>query len=296
MSGPTIHSERHDAPLHLGKASATAPRFVSYATELRPKLKAKGLLPTVPQMFGHGHDFPQGKWLMLGNGPALAGEKPVPSTWEAFLQAGGAGDCAIAEPCHDEMEAARNAGRPIPPFSIETAIKQYGELSGYDPVTGANDNGLNIQDVIEHRQKVGLYDDNGVRYKIGQAANLTPGNVSELWECAWLFENVDLGVVLSEAQETQFNERAQPTWEYVSGSPEIGGHAVPVVGKLGLLSWAEDVYWGVPFIQHQMDEGVCYVDNERYNQRTGETAEGFDEQDLEKFIVLEAQAKMAVVA
>lgn len=293
MSVPTIHSERHGADLHLGKREATAPRFVSYSTELRPKLKAKGLLPTVPQMFGHGHDFAQGKWLMLGNGPALPGEAPGPAAWKAFLEAGGAGDCAIAEPLHDEMEVAFDAGRPIPPFSIETAIKQYSELSGYDPVTGENDNGLNIQDVIEHRQKKGLYDDNGVRYKIGQAVNLKPGDLTELWECAWLFENADLGVVLTEAQETQFNERKQPTWEYVPGSPEIGGHAVPVFGKNGLLSWAEDVYYGAPFIQHQMDEGVSYLDIERYNTRTGETAEHYTEQDLEKFIVLEAQAKLA---
>lgn len=294
MSVPTIRSDRHDASLFLGKHTATAPRFVDYVTELRPTLKAKGLLPTPPQIFGHGHDFPQGVWRMLGNGPALAGEKTPPSSWTGFLEAGGAGDCAIADPLHDEMEAANNAGRPVPSFSIETAIKQYGELSGYDPVTGENDNGLNMQDVIEHRQKVGLYDDTGKRYKIGTAVSTTPGDVNALWECAWLFENVDIGIVVTEAQEQQFGERAQPTWDWVPGSPEIGGHAVPVMGKWGFISWAEDVYYTPRFIEHQMDEGHCYVDNERYNARTGADAEGYKQQELDKFIVLEAQAKLGL--
>ena len=114
-----------------------------------------------------------------------------------------------------------------------------------------------------------------------------------VWELTWLCENVDLGIVVTEANEEQFNERPQPTWDFVEGSPELGRHAVPVMGKIGLDSWAEDVYWTPPFLQKQADEAHAYIDNERYNARTGETADGFTEQDEEKYLVLEAEAKLA---
>jgi hypothetical protein len=68
------------------------------------------------------------------------------------------------------------------------------------------------------------------------------------------------------------------------------------MGKLGLISWAEDVYWTPDFLSHQADEAHGYLDNERYNARTGETADGFTEQDEEKYLVLEAEAKLAVAA
>lgn len=281
---PTIHSDRHDADLHLGKQTATPLRSetTDYA-ELRPALVKADVLPTPPQMWGHGHDFPQGAWDMLGNGPD-------DSVFPGF---GGCGDCAWADPAHDEMEAAKNAGRPVPAFSGATVVKQYSEYSGYDPQTGENDTGSNMQDVIAWRQSKGLYDDHGTHYKIGKAVSIQPGNLQHLWEAAWLFENVNIGIEVTEAQQTQFNERAQPTWDYVAGSPVVGGHAVPVMGKLGLISWGEDVYYTAAFIAHQMDEGYAYIDPLRYNLVTGEDYEHFKDADLEKFIVLAAQQKLA---
>ena len=103
----SFHSDRHGGELHFGKTAATTPRFTVYEDDLRPKLKAKGLLPPTPAMFGHGHDFPPGAWRMLGNGPD---DTVAPGF-------GGCGDCAWADPAHDEMEAGKDAGRSVPPVS-----------------------------------------------------------------------------------------------------------------------------------------------------------------------------------
>jgi hypothetical protein len=292
----TIHSERHDADLYLGKHTATELRSgtATYA-EVRPALVKAGVLPTIPQQWGHGHDFPQGAWDMLGNGPD-------DSVFPGF---GGCGDCAWADPAHDEMEAAKNAGRPVPLFTGLVVVEQYAEYEGWVPgvpagrlnslkaFLEANDNGSNMQDVIAGRQSKGLRDAHGDVYKIGKAVAIEPGNLQHLWEAAWLFENVDIGIEVTEAQQEQFNERAQPTWDYVAGSPVVGGHAVPVMGKLGLISWGEDVYYTAAFIAHQMDEGYAYIDNERYNAVTHETAEHWKDQDLEKYLTLVAQMKAA---
>lgn len=242
------------------------------------------LLPSPPSMWGHGHDFPQGDWLMLGNGPD-------DTVFPGFQ---GCGDCAWAGPAHEEMEAAKNAGHPVPEFSGKTVVEQYSEYCGYDPQTGENDEGSDVQQVLAWRQEKGLRDDHGSVYKIGRSVSIEPGNLQHLWEAAWLFENVGIGLTVTAAQMDQFDAGPQPTWDYVAGSPEEGGHYVPVMGKLGLISWGEDVYYTPRFIEKQNDESFCYIDPLRYSTVTGQTYEHFQDADLEKFIVLAAQQKVGV--
>lgn len=284
-----IHSKRLGVDLHLGANNIAAephPDFVAFS-DLRAKLRAEGTLPKTPQMFGHGHNRPQGAWGMLGNGPDDT----------VFPGFGGAGDCVIAGACHEEEESAENAKRPVPQFSGATAIKQYSEATerqngeAYDPQTGSGDTGLDPQEELKHRQEVGLYDDAGKHYRIGQVVTLTPGDIQQLWEATWLFENSSVCISVTEAQMQQFDEGPQPTWEHVPGSPDIGGHYVPAMGKLGVISWAEDVYYTPNFLRHQQTAGYCYADPLRYNAVTGETAEHWKDQDIEKFIVLIARAK-----
>jgi hypothetical protein len=287
---PSFHSIRHGGELHLGKrpASPLKPGAILYSELRRPFVKA-GLLPKTPAVFGHGNDFSLGQWLMLGNGPD-------DTVFPGFQ---GCGDCAWAGPAHAEMEAARNAGRPIPLFSGKTVVEQYSEYSGYDPVTGGNDNGSDPQAVLQWRQQKGLRDDAGNVYKIGQSVALQPGNLAELWEAAYLFENVGIGVVVTEAQQTQFNERLP--WDHVPGSPELGGHWVEVMGRPdahhgALITWAERVLFTLAFYEQQNDEAFVYLDPERYSQVTGKTAERYSEQDLEEFLALVVQAKGLVAA
>jgi hypothetical protein len=266
--------------LHLGKRDATplragTPRY----SELRSALikDSKISLPRFPENFGHANAFPGESWLMLGNGPD-------DSVYPGF---GGCGDCAWAGPAHEIMESAKTSGRTVPAFSGKTVVAQYSAYSGYNPQTGENDTGSNLQDVLQWRQTNGIYDDNGTVHKIGRHVALTPGNVQELWEAAWLFERVGLGLQIQEAQQEQFAEGR--SWDYVPGSPIDGGHYVPQMGRWGVVSWARRVGVTTRFLVNLNDEAYAWLDNELYNQRTGETAEGFDDQDLEKFLVLTAR-------
>lgn len=263
--------------LHLGKLPARPIKGAVKFSEIRKTVA--GHLPPIPAQFGHGGDFPGKGWLMLGNGPDNT----------VFPGFQGCGDCAWADPAHAEMEAARNAGRPVPAFSGKTIVEQYSEYSGYNPRTGENDNGSQISDVIQWRQTKGLRDDHGNVYKIGQAVELDPGNIQELWEAAYLFECVTIGVVLCTAQMDQFD--AHGPWDYVHGSPQEGGHDVPVVGSSGLVTWAERHGYTRAFYEHQNDEAVAYVDPLRYSAVTGETAEHFADADLEKYLTMIVQSK-----
>lgn len=270
--------------LHYGKQDATPlrPGAVRYS-ELRPALvkDSQVTLPPFPRNFGHANAFPGDSWEMLGNGPD-------DSVLPGF---GGCGDCAWAGPAHEIMESAKTSGRPIPPFSGATVVAQYSAYSGYDPQTGANDTGSNLQDVLAWRQQKGIYDDTGAVHKIGQWVALAPGNLRELWEATWLFERAGIGVQVQQAMEDQF--AAGRSWDYVPGSPIIGGHYVPVMGRWGLVSWARRVGFTNRWYTNLNDEAYAYVDPELPSPVTGRTAEGFDPADLEKWIVLVARAKSA---
>jgi len=264
-------------PMHLGKQDATPVRAgTTLYSQLRRLLvrDSKVSLPTFPSNFGHANAFAGDGWQMLGNGPD-------DSVFPGF---GGCGDCAWAGPGHEIMESAKTSGRPVPPISGKTIVAQYSAYSGYDPETGANDTGSNLQDVLAHRQQDGIYDDTGAVHKIGQVVALTPGNLQEIWECAWLFERVGLGVMVQEAQQEQF-ARGE-AWDYVPGSPVVGGHYVPQMGRWAIVSWARRVGITQRYLVNLNDEAYSYIDPDLYSKVTGETAEGFKDQDLEKFIVL----------
>ena len=280
MTVPTIHSNFHDAPLFLGKQPATEVRteHASWAELRRPLVKA-GLLPKIPAVFGHGNDFPGQGWHMFGNGPD-------DTVFPGFQ---GCGDCAFAGPGHAIMEAEKNAGRPVAPLTGKTVVGWYSAYSGYDPTTGANDNGSNPQDVFAIRKSPGLPDDAGTYHKIGPTIAATPGDLTHLWEIAYLFEDAGIGVAIQQAQEDQFNEGVP--WNYVAGSPVVGGHWVEVMGRLHLITWAINKAFTNSFYTNLNDETYAWIDPERYNRVTGLTLEKLNDADLEKYLALVAAAK-----
>jgi hypothetical protein len=291
-----FHSERLGADLHGGKLPASPLRAGTICyTDIRPALAKAGLIPTIPELFGHGHDFPQGKWLMLGNGPLGGEEGTLPPNWKAAAE--GAGNCTIADCFHTLMEAEKNAGKPLSPVDARCAIEAYeartlaANGTAYNPETGEGDTGLEIQAVIEWLLQEGCKDASGEAHKIAYSIALEPGNVQHLWEMVFFTEKVKMGLVLCEAQMTQFDAGPQPTWDYVAGSPEIGGHDTPAVGKLGLLSWAEDVYYTPAFIEHQNDESYGILHPEQF-ETDGKDYEGYQEGDIEKLMTEIAAEKL----
>jgi hypothetical protein len=295
-----MYSERHGAELHLGKQAPTKiPNAVSFAEVKRTLAKADITLPKTPIRFGHGSDFvigpvAGGGWGMMGNGPC--DDDSVAQGTAAYQ---GAGDCAWAGPAHEHMMFARNSGHPVPRFTAQSVLEQYSAYSGYDLQTGANDNGSAIADVVGWRQTKGLLDADGNAHKIGQAVELTPGDLNQLWEATWLFESVGVGINVQDQDMHSFD--AGLAWDYNPSAQIVGGHYIPTTGRwswrteelCGFVTWAERVFWTDSYYQHRNDEAVCYISMDRYNAVTGESAEGFADADLERYITLVAQAKLA---
>lgn len=242
--------------------------------------------PVYKSPFGYGDDFRNGApkgWKMLGNGPSDDGSIPASDT--AALQ--GAGDCAWAGPAHETMLIDKNAGRPVPLFTGLNVLEQYSEYCGYNLVTGANDQGSDVVEVLRWRQTRGLLDASGNVHKIGAFVALEVGNLTELWEALYYFDCVGLGINFPGTAMTQFDNGQM--WSVVPGAQIDGGHYIPLVGRPGENVWT-CVTWGQrqtmtsQFVSTYMDEAYAYITPERYNAVTGKTPQGVDDYDLEMYL------------
>ena len=151
-----------EAKLKLGKKPATYDRRDLLLKNLEPQNHS----PSHPKHFGHEKLVAAKSWRMLGNGP----DDTVSPGF------GGAGDCVFAGGDHETMLWTLEGGAPAK-FTGANAIADYIAVTGYDPkapldADGENptDNGTNVRDALNYRQKTGLIDAAGKRHKIGATA------------------------------------------------------------------------------------------------------------------------------
>lgn len=234
-------------------------RFATYADYRK--------LPTPPLEFGHGGLISD--WLMLGNDKA--------------------GCCAFSGAAHQSMQWCAESGLPAL-FSDTSVLANYSAVTGYqevDPDTGQpwpdgqnpTDGGATIGDLARYWRQTGLIDDAGHPHQIVAYADLNPGDLREIWAAAWLF-TVGLGYELPESARVQF-AMGKP-WEVVAGSPIVGGHYVPLIGRHNGMG--DGVTWGKPqpiteaFIRAFNNQGVVGFSREMLIK--GRSIDGFDDQLL----------------
>jgi hypothetical protein len=134
------------------------------------------------------------------------------------------GDCTIASIGHGVQVLTANSGTEMT-LPDQAILEAYEAVSGYNPVTGANDNGAVELDVLNYWRQVGVGG-----HKLDAYAALHPQSQRELMEAIYLFGGAYLGLALPLAWQSAsvwdvphhlwFWERYQ--WQPGSW----GGHAV----------------------------------------------------------------------
>lgn len=162
---------------------------------------------------------PEASWGMLANGPD-------PTAGQGSNYAG-CGDCTVAGVGHmiDQVAWYAQGQKPAPVSSIQ-ALTAYEAVSGYNPRTGANDNGAELQQVLQYWTKTPI-----ASYTPSGYAQIDITNVALVQTCIDLFGAVYSGFSVPAIFETQF-DNGEP-WDVPtgrSGSQIEGGHAVPLVG------------------------------------------------------------------
>lgn len=161
------------------------------------------------------------------------------------------GDCFPVSLANDMIATSAICGVPKMPSEADV-IALYSAISGYDPQSGENDVGCEMQDGLEKLAKVGLAGVKPVAFAKcdGLDTDTIEAGTSILGGCLW-------GVTLEVSQQAQ-TDAMPPAWDY-RRSGEWGGHAVYCgafngPSKVEVESWEKRVATTDTFRAKQLDE------------------------------------------
>jgi hypothetical protein len=167
------------------------------------------------------------------------------------------GLCAYASAGHMQMGwslGARKKAVIIPDADI---VQAYAVGTGYDPATGAGDNGSNLLNVQEQWRTAGIA---GNRIVASGALDLR--NAGSIREAVYYYGGAYIGVMLPASAEQQTD--AGLVWTTPWFSPIVGGHAVPILSydahHVWLITWGKVQCATWDFIFRYCDEAYAIVD------------------------------------
>ena len=204
------------------------------------------------------------------------------SAWE-MLGNDTAGDCDPVAQDHSVMAWTANAGTPVVPTTAD-ALRAYSEITGYDPSKtqpdGSNptDNGTVMQDGLDYWRKTGMPVGAG-RHQILAFAQVDHTSPLEMRAAVALFGEILLGVQIPQSAMDQ-TEAGQP-WDYVPGSPILGGHAICCgrydanAGTWTVITWGQEQIVTEAFMTQFLGEAWVAVSQEWF-EANGNTPSGLN--------------------
>lgn len=185
-----------------------------------------------------------------------------------------AGDCTFATTGHmEEVWSTYGQGKTLT-LSEAAVIGGYSALTGYDPKTGANDNGAVIQDVLNYWRKTGIGPS-----KILAFASVDHTDVEECKQAAAMFGGIYLGINFPASAMDQFNA-GQP-WTPVAGSKIEGGHAINAAAYDTASATWKVITWGAvqemsqAFFDKYVDEAWVIISKDFFDAN-GQAPTGVD--------------------
>jgi len=221
-------------------------KFADYADKTK--------LPTPPATFGHESLIAATGWGMLGNDQY--------------------GDCVWAGAAHETMLWNRMAGASSS-FTPAAVLSDYSAVTGFNADDPSTDQGTDMEVAAKYRRKTGVVDAAGKRHQIGAYVALKRGDITELFQAAYLFGAVGIGIEVPSSAVSQFD--AGKPWSVVSLSRIEGGHYVPFVARrkyLEVVTWGRIQSMTEGFYEHYNDESIAYLSAEML--AGGKSPEGFD--------------------
>lgn len=207
----------------------------------------------------------------------------APNAW-GMMKNDTVGDCTCAAAGHLILEWTTNVGGPFI-SSDDQIIAAYVAITGYNPVTGANDNGAVEIDVLNYWRQTGI-----AGHQIAAYVALEPGNHQHIEEATYLFGGCYIGLQLPLSAQQQAVWSVPPGGVQGSGAPgSWGGHAVPVVDYdargLTVVTWGQTKRMTWSFWAAYCDEAYAILSPDFFNG-SQVAPDGFDlttlEQDLQQ--------------
>ena len=198
------------------------------------------------------------------------------------------GDCAFACMAH-RIDVHENASyQQEIQLSNEDVLWSYGDVTGFDPATGANDNGTYMIDALNYFRHTGMgKESDGSRHTIEAFAKLpnfngkTTESVLNTWKVgAWMFGGIYVGAWMPWSALDQLNARKEWT---VTAGPDAepgtwGGHVMffPAYSekKVSLTAWGmrQKATWD--WLAKYTDEAYVVI-CEDYFRKSGYNPRGY---------------------
>jgi hypothetical protein len=219
--------------------------------------------------------------------PALNAAKQVKGSW-GLMDNDQIGDCTCAAAGHLIMEWTASAQSKMVTPPDQQIVAAYSAITGYNPTTGANDNGAQELDVLNYWRQQGI-----AGHRIQAFIALEPSNHTHVMDAVWIFSGCYIGLALPKSAQAQTSNKL--TWSVPpqgtggDGAPgSWGGHAVPVVAydsrSLTVVTWGalQTMTWG--FWAAYCDEAYAVLSPDYLKQKAGKTVapNGFNIQQLQE--------------
>ena len=235
-----------------GKLGRLAPKRNPKTLRLSKYLLSPNL-PAPPAKLWREYKVPDDAWGMYGNDAC--------------------GDCTCASKAHILMMMTAHTGKMFVPDPPDV-IAMYSAISGYDPATGANDNGCAMTDVLDYMQTTGLSG-----HKILGWAAFDYTNVNRIMQCMYIFGAVDIGLNVPQSALDQFN--AGEDWDVVANDGGlVGGHDVPYFGGgsrgKSCVTWAQNQKSTDAFDAKYWEEGYVILTQDWLDNADGLAPNTFD--------------------
>ncbi|HTB32029.1 MAG TPA: hypothetical protein VK808_08395 [Bacteroidia bacterium] len=147
-------------------------------------------------------------------------------------------NCTVASAAHLIIEWTADNGKPVVPTD-DTILKAYSAITGYNPVTGAHDDGANQLDVLHHWRKKGI-----AGHKVMAYVKLNHKDRNHIKQACFLFGGCYAGFLLPKTAWKQKKWRL--TSLGLKGRGKVGswgGHAVAIIGYdrngVTCVTWGE---------------------------------------------------------
>jgi len=195
-----------------------------------------------------------------------------------------AGDCVFAGPGHMTTLVGALTGKQ----SVVTAnmvLSIYSKLTGYDPVSGNNDDGYVLRDMLNYWKGTGLYG-----HKILCFASVNYKDPDEVAIAQWLGCGVLGGFRLPLASQNQTDAQGKQLWHVPKGGwpsgqgpGSWGGHCIFIPGTSPGMdegnSWGDSTHWTADWRNQCCDE-MWLVIMDDWAVLNGRSPVGFSLQDL----------------
>ena len=232
----------------------------------------------------------------LGLESVASGRCPAAPSWTAFLTPQGIRptpdqnplgnnhkcNCVFAGPGHQVNMIGQQTGDSRLVVTTEMVDAEYIKRTGYNPITGANDDGYVIRDMITIWGTEGLY---GTKCLAACAVDIL--NQEEIEFAIWCGCGLIGGYDLPEATETQYDNKGRAVWSMPIPKNDYpgkrGGHCMynegTAPGADNYNSWGEPVT-SLPSWRPNCCSELWLVFIDRWIQATGRAPNGLALQDM----------------